>query len=296
MMFTFAVLAAVCIGLPVFYAWRLWRLNKPSMGDWLVAAAEACLVVMLIVIVGRWDIVGMPARILLLALLAAALVRSLLRHAGRPWRPRKLGVSSLVPVVLAGGALAYVATGLTPPDEPADFAFPLRDGRFVVGQGGGGVLLNHHAGHEAQRFAADITAIGPAGFRAAGILPRNPDRYEIFGKQVVSPCEGTVKVAEDGLADLSPPDADANNPAGNHVVLRCGGLQVELAHLQRGSVAVRPGQVVRTGDLLGLVGNSGNSTEPHLHIHAVLPESGKGVPITFAGRFPVRNRTFVNQE
>lgn len=55
----------------------------------------------------------------------------------------------------------------------------------MVAQGGGIGLLNHHAGHRAQRFAADITAIGPAGYRASGFLPREFDRYQVFGKQVV---------------------------------------------------------------------------------------------------------------
>jgi len=49
---------------------------------------------------------------------------------------------------------------------------------------------------------------------------------------------------------------------------------------------------VRVGDLMGLVGNSGNTTEPHLHIHAVDPDTGAGVPITLDGRYPVRNRLY----
>jgi hypothetical protein len=191
-----------------------------------------------------------------------------------------------------GAALAYVVSGLAPPDQTKDLAFPLREGRFAVAQGGGITLLNHHAGHEAQRFAADISAIGRAGFRASGILPHDLDRYEIFGKQVVSPCEGTVTAAVDELPDLTPLDADPENPAGNHVILLCEGLRVELAHLQRGSVRVDPGQNVRVGDILGLVGNSGNTTEPHLHVHAVDPETNVAVPITFGGRFPVRNRLY----
>lgn len=47
-----------------------------------------------------------------------------------------------------------------------------------------------------------------------------------------------------------------------------------------------------TGDAIGLVGNSGSTTEPHLHIHAVDPGTHAGVPITFEGRFPVRNSVF----
>src|SRR5690606_32355903 len=188
--------------------------------------------------------------------------------------------------------LVYVAAGIVPAGDARDLAFPLRDGRFVVGQGGGNLLLNHHAGHRAQAHAADITAIGPAGFRARSLLPASLDGYAIFGAAVVSPCDGEVVEAVDGLPDLIPPRADAENPAGNHVIVACGGLLVELAHLREGSVAVEAAQAVSAGDALGAVGNSGNTTEPHLHVHAVDAASGEGVQITFDGRAPVRNRVY----
>ena len=59
----------------------------------------------------------------------------------------------------------------TGPQDPRTLAFPLEGGRFVVAQGGGIGILNHHAGHPAQRHALDITAVDATGFRAAGILP-----------------------------------------------------------------------------------------------------------------------------
>ncbi|MCC6163641.1 MAG: M23 family metallopeptidase [Acidobacteria bacterium] len=83
--------------------------------------------------------------------------------------------------------------------------------------------------------------------------------------------------------------------AGNHVMLDCSGVWVLLGHLQRGSVGVRPDQAVATGDVLGRVGNSGNTSEPHLHIHAqrpgsnAEPMSGTPLPIRLDGRYLVRN-------
>jgi hypothetical protein len=292
------ILLIVSICLPLFYVWRIWRLDEPSILGWLLVFTDACVFIALIFLIGRSDIAGYYFRFVLLALLAAAAAVSFSRHLRRPFLPAdrsaffRTRFATVLSMAAFGAALVYMVSGTMQPDQTRDLAFPLRDGRFTIAQGGGITLLNKHAGHQAQRFAADITAVGPAGFRASGILPGNLERYEIFGKPVVSPCDGTVVSAVDGLPDLTPPDTDRENPAGNHVVLLCDGLQVELAHLQQGSVGVKASQQVSTGQAIGLVGNSGNTTEPHLHIHAVDPRNNAGVPITFDGRFPVRNSGF----
>lgn len=71
-----------------------------------------------------------------------------------------------------------------------------------------------------------------------------------------------------------------------------------LAHLRSGSVEVKPGDSVSIGQGVARVGNSGNSTEPHLHMHAArAPEAGRsteveGVPMLISGKRPVRNTVF----
>ena len=78
--------------------------------------------------------------------------------------------------------------------------------------------------------------------------------------------------------------------AGNHVMIETrGGSVVVVCHLQLGSVAVRPGQTVQVGRRLGNCGNSGNSTEPHVHVQAIDRTDvsrASAVPITFGGRVP----------
>jgi hypothetical protein len=69
---------------------------------------------------------------------------------------------------------------------------------------------------------------------------------------------------------------------------------IKLAHLQRGSVTVQPGDAIAAGEIVGRVGNSGNSSEPHLHVHAVRedpasPGTETPVPILVDDAFPVRN-------
>jgi murein DD-endopeptidase MepM/ murein hydrolase activator NlpD len=100
--------------------------------------------------------------------------------------------------------------------------------------------------------------------------------------------------SSDGLADLPVPEMDREHMAGNHVILACDGHWVLLAHLRQGSVLRTAGDSVETGEPLGQVGNTGNTGEPHLHVHAQLPGSrdvpmgGDPVPITIAGRYLVR--------
>ena len=108
----------------------------------------------------------------------------------------------------------------------------------------------------------------------------------------------TIVAATDGLQDLVPPEEDRQNLAGNHVIVGCQGAEVVLAHLLEGSVSVRPGDRVTPDTLLGRVGNSGNTTEPHLHLHAKRGGtsgdalSGTAVPFTLNGRWLVRGSVF----
>lgn len=297
MIFLILLSLTVFVLMPLAFAAKLWRLREATRTGWLLVAADAAVFVVLIMLVARWDMAGIYTRYVLGGIVAAALLASWRNHARLPWRDStsvlRAHWATALSLLLFSAALVYVGSGVfrTPASHP--LAFPLENGRFVVAQGGVIGLLNHHAGHPAQRHAADITAVGPMGFRADGILPDDPQRYAIFGATVVAPCDGTVTAAIDGLPDLPPPQMDPDNAAGNHVVLTCAGLSVELAHLRDGSVAVQQGDTVSTGQKLGEVGNSGNTTEPHLHIHAVDLSSGAGVPMSFDGAVPVRNRIYV---
>lgn len=101
---------------------------------------------------------------------------------------------------------------------------------------------------------------------------------------------------ESDMPDFQVPRQDPVNRLGNHVLLRCGDAVIVFAHMRQGSVEVSPGQTVAPGDRLGQVGNSGASTEPHLHIHAQRPAaegeppiSGDLLGITIDGHFLVRN-------
>lgn len=296
------VLLVVCIGLPLYYCWRLWRLDVPARAAWLLVSLEAASFVALVMLVGRWDMAGYYFRYLLIGMFLVALIRSGRRHRQRPWLDAakapplrsllRTQMGSSISLLLFAAVLVHVLAGLASQSGARPLAFPLQGGRFIVGQGGSVALLNQHVGHRAQHYAADIVALNAAGFRASGLLPRAVERYAIHGAQVVSPCAGNVTALRDDLPDLIPPSTDPANASGNHVVIACADLRVELAHLLRGSIVVSVGDELEVSDPVGRVGNSGNTTEPHLHIHASNPATGTAVPITFDGRAPLRNRIY----
>lgn len=289
------VMVIFSIVMPLGYIVRVWRLDEPSLSDWLLVVAESTAFVAFVLLLARWDMAGLYTSYLLATSLAAAILVSWFRHRSRPWRvederlwrrrwPNMLFLAGF------GGILAWVVPGMLTNPEARPLASPLGAGRFMVVHGGNHSLINYHASHKAQRHAIDIVALNAAGFRAAGILPDDPKDYAIYGVAVVSPCEGVVIGVRDGLPDQPPPVADRGNPAGNHIVLACNGMRVELAHLQKGSIEVKTGDQLRIGQSIALVGNSGNTSEPHLHIHAIDPNSGKAIPLTIDGLTPARNR------
>jgi hypothetical protein len=121
----------------------------------------------------------------------------------------------------------------------------------------------------AQRYAVDWEQLDAQGRIFAG--PREKlESYTIFGKPVVAVADAVVASVTDGLPEQTPGKYPTNIPLdeadGNSVILDLGEQHyATYAHMQPGTIQVRVGQRVRVGQLLGLVGNSGNSVAPHLH-------------------------------
>ncbi|HEV7731880.1 MAG TPA: peptidoglycan DD-metalloendopeptidase family protein [Candidatus Binatia bacterium] len=125
----------------------------------------------------------------------------------------------------------------------------------------------------AQRFAVDWEQMDDAGRIYVG--PREqPGSYAIYGKEALAVADARVASVINDLPEQTPgkfPEAISLAQAdGNSVVLDLGEGRFALyAHLQPGSVRVRAGDRVKRGQVLGLVGNSGNSVAPHLHFHVM---------------------------
>ncbi|KRE81317.1 peptidase [Arthrobacter sp. Soil764] len=180
---------------------------------------------------------------------------------------------------------------------------------------------NRVPSHGTQLFATghaiDFTPVDGNG-RSAPITfvalfrPQPPEQFVGFGRAVTAPVSGIVQAAHDGEPDHAafrgfPSIGYAATQAqrlregwpalaGNHVIIEGSGVFIALCHLKRGSLCVRPGQLVNCGDPVGRCGNSGNSTEPHLHVQAMDsadPGRASAVPIAFRGSLP-RNGSIVH--
>ena len=296
--------------LPAFLLIDLFKRKHATRRDWLIDVLLASLILLFVFITARWDWFSYYLRILILpalGLVAYASFRCIERKPVKDAGPRstkyKLGVAGRLFLVLFMVVLNVNAfTGYFPGKDAIDLAYPLRGGVYYVGGGGSTRWINGHNKVASQQFALDIVRLNTFGNRAKGISPKDPGRYTIFEDQVYSPCSGIIKTRIDHFPDQTPPLKDLENLAGNHIVISCKGVEVILAHLKEGSILVENNEVVQEGQLLGAVGNSGNTTQPHLHIHAEKDENendeildGQGVPIRFKGRFLVRNSLFTGR-
>jgi len=146
---------------------------------------------------------------------------------------------------------------------------PLRlpfDGEWYVFWGGRTIEQNYHAVARSQRFAHDLM-IRKDGVSHAGEGKALTDYY-CYGRPVLAPAAGTVVWAENARPDQPIGVGDREHLIGNGVVIDHGNGEFSLlAHMKPGSVKVKAGDKVKAGQAIGAVGNSGNTSEPHLHYH-----------------------------
>ncbi len=303
MRFNTIMLVLVQLVMPLNFIGALIMRSYATQSEWLLAVLLVGAFVAFIFTAGRWDWFGYQLRFVVLAAFVVGAVVSAIHVVGKPLWPAAQAfpwTENMVRIVVACIFLflfAKTLRGYRVPPAGLQCRFPLSGGVYYVAHGGSDSLINYHFAHAAQRYALDIVKLNRGGLRARGLYPKQLPRYAVFGSPVVSPVDGVVLKAVDGHADLAPPERDTVNRAGNHVVIQPqdSNCYLLLAHLQQGSVCIRQGENVRAGDLVGRVGNSGNTTEPHLHIHCATLDGedyvggGEGKPILPGSRFLKRN-------
>jgi murein DD-endopeptidase MepM/ murein hydrolase activator NlpD len=195
-------------------------------------------------------------------------------------------------------------------EAPLFVGSPFRSGTWFAHNGPG----NHRAAHWGsaliaegraripQRFAIDFIGVDSNGRAVRGDVQKSANGDWIgFGQEIVAVADAVIYDARDGVTDnqplVEPPRPSSPSAAetyGNYVIAAINSRTfVHYAHLQHNSVAVRTGQTVRRGDLIGRLGNSGNTNGPHLHFNITdrsSPEEAQGLPFVFDG-FEVRGRT-----
>lgn len=191
--------------------------------------------------------------------------------------------------------------------KPLVVGAPLRGSVWFTGNGPGNNSIHRRAGLPvdgrisiAQRFAIDFLKVD-GGKRLDGDEKVNKSYYA-YGNEVLAVSDGLVASIKDGIPENVPGVASRAVPmtmetlGGNFIVHDVGSGQYAFyGHLQPGSLRVKPGDRVKRGQVLGLLGNSGNSTEPHLHFHVMdgpSPLGSEGVPYLFeaTGReMPLQN-------
>jgi Peptidase family M23 len=179
---------------------------------------------------------------------------------------------------------------------PVVLGAPVRGGIWVADEGCCDLDTHHRRGLLSvdgnlvvpQRFAIDWIMLDRR-HRAWVGNPARLSSYFSYGQPEIAAAAGTVVVARDGIPNTPPPHDPTKPPplaglTGNYVELRVGpGVYITYAHMKPGSVRVHVGQRVRLGQLLGQLGNSGNSATPHLHLQVQITSSfvSDGLPFVF---------------
>lgn len=190
--------------------------------------------------------------------------------------------------------------------EPVGLCAPVR-GRWVAFNSPGSRVPSHRVRAHGQMYAVDllreVTDAPEAVSRT--LRGRGPEAYPSFGTPVRAMAAGTVVHVTDHLRDHRARDSwpeliwmltlegflrllgGAPAILGNRVIIRHDDSTFSAyAHLRRASVTVRPGDRVDVGQAVGQIGNTGNSSEPHLHVQLMdrpQPESAAGLPMRWSG-------------
>lgn len=213
--------------------------------------------------------------------------------------PHNLNVDAMVYEVRWSGGATKFRVPIERYVQKTTLRFPLAGAAIAVADHD---LASHHRGEPSQWYAYDFFGIDKATFarHVASPVDSNDD-YVGWGTDVLAPADGKVVDARGDIADnLKPGESMAVDAlkekygadehrviGGNFVVIDHGNAEFSfLGHLQKGSVIVQKGDRVTAGQRIGRMGNSGNSSAPHLHYHLMVCERAfkcSGLPSVFSG-------------
>jgi murein DD-endopeptidase MepM/ murein hydrolase activator NlpD len=181
------------------------------------------------------------------------------------------GKMDLIIALDAQGKIAGLR--IAPPQQPKPkntnrnqikLSLPFK-GEWFVFWGGDTPVQNYHQDAPNQRFAFDIVKIGAEGKSHRNDGQKNEDYYA-FGQEIIAPADGVVTYVVDGVQDNVPGEMNRMFVPGNLVIIKHSEGEYSLfAHFKQNSIRAKVGDKVNKGQIIGLCGNSGNSSEAHLH-------------------------------
>lgn len=157
--------------------------------------------------------------------------------------------------------------------------------KWYVFWGGSTIEQNYHNTVAQQKYAYDFIITDDEGLSHSGNGSRNEDYYA-YDKQIFAAADGEVVEVIDGVLENDPGKMNPFNATGNSVVIKVADSEyITYAHFKTYSIKVKPGEKVKKGQLIGFCGNSGNSSEPHLHFQmqtTPIMANGIGIKTHFA--------------
>ncbi|TDQ41054.1 M23 family metallopeptidase [Aureibacillus halotolerans] len=178
------------------------------------------------------------------------------------------------------------------------YRMPIQKEWFVF-WGGTNEFVNYHYPYEQQRYAYDLVMVKDN--KTYKDTTFSNDNYYAFGADVVAPYEGKVVSVVDGIRDNVPGEMETENPAGNHTIIAHPNNEYSMiAHFKKGTIVVEEGEEVQEGQFLGQCGNSGNSSEAHIHFQLMdhaNPDNAASIRIHFQNNIePIQGDVIQPQE
>ncbi|MBB6715020.1 M23 family metallopeptidase [Clostridium gasigenes] len=194
------------------------------------------------------------------------------------------------------------------PEDCINLSLPFKNGKYIITDGGDGKissLLNYHnkaqihkngKSNTSMRYATDISKLNKIGFTVKNVLTKENEDYEIFHEKVYCPCDATIVEIVNGIEENISFNGKYPYNVGNRIILKIDNYYIVMGHLVKDSIIVKVGNRVKLGQQLAIVGNSGLTPRPHLHMQVSKCEDGqcwqgKSIPIFFNELYyPIKNK------
>lgn len=278
---------------PLLALFNLVKQQSANTYNWWSSVFLLILIVLFIYQTGAWPYLGFNWRfiiVLVLGIFVLLIFRKRIKSKTQITKSKQNALSAVLTIfiLLFTYTNIEVVLGGYNKEQAVDLTFPLQNGSYAVMQGGDSEIGNAvHRYQTPDSYALDIVKLNEHKRRGTKLFSKHISDYTIYGDTIYSPCDGTIITYRDGVDENIPPTTNSKVRGGNHIVIKNGEVKILICHMQKNSIQPQKGDTVKTGEVIGLVGNTGFSIEPHLHIQAYQTFNGvnKMVPIRFNGRF-----------